>query len=61
MRGARKISWGGVVRFSWTTKDLVVVVWAPSAYLFEHEQNCVGQRPRMKLNVSGKLGKIIKD
>ena len=61
MRGARKISWGSVVQFDWATEDLVVTVWAPSAYLVEHEQNCLGLRPRMKLNVSGKLGQIIKN
>ena len=33
MRGARKISWGSVVQFDWTTEDLVVTVWAPSTYL----------------------------
>lgn len=45
MRGARKISWGGAAAIYCGSQDLVIGVWAPSAYLFEHEQNCLGQSP----------------
>lgn len=38
MRGARKISWGSAVTIDCGGQDLVVSVWAPSTYLFEHEQ-----------------------
>lgn len=56
MGGARKISWGSAAAIYCGGRDLVIGVWAPSAYLIEHEQNCLGLRPRIKLNVSGKLG-----
>ena len=38
MRGARKISWGNAVAIDCGSQDLVVTVWAPSAYSIEHEQ-----------------------
>lgn len=60
MGGARNISWGSVVGFT-GDQNLAVVVWAPSAYLFEHEQNWLGLRPRIKLNVSDELGQIIEN
>lgn len=69
MGGARNISWGGIAAIDCGGQDLVVVVWAPSTYCFEHEHNCLGQyllaeasakaRPRIKLNVSNRLRQII--
>lgn len=59
MRGARNISWGSMDAIDCSQQDLVVTVWAPSTYLIEHEHNCLGLRPRIELNVPGKLGQII--
>lgn len=63
MRGARKISWGSaVVRQRRTAVKTSLLVSGPPQLIFMNTNIIVwGNRPRIKLNVSGKLGQIIEN